>query len=213
MPNSKADRITDFHVDNEQRGRLLNALQYGDAAAERSNTYGNDLGPYLNYSCSRIQSSVEFVDADRPRLIELFITVVEYFGHQERIFRTVAQYLSDKEDSLRQIFDLEGIQNETSSANWRRQRINDVVSSIALWVMNEDFHSLFGNQSEQEVFFSRVKARRPGSKAWRRMSNSLNTTETLPSGQSPTLWGFCRSWSLGLMHPLLIHMKKSSRAA
>ncbi|KIW12299.1 hypothetical protein PV08_09576 [Exophiala spinifera] len=157
LPMMDANHGAEFHLDARLRERLLNALQYGDAAAERSNTDNNQLDPYLEYICTRLMRSSADGKPHLGNLVELFITAVEYFGHQERINHTVGKYLRTQEDHLRSIFSLDD-SDEFAKARWRRERINDVVSSIALWIMEEDFHERFENQSIRAVFFSRVKA-------------------------------------------------------
>jgi hypothetical protein len=151
----------EFHVPEIHRTRLLNALQYGQDNAELSNTDSTMLDAYMEYICTRLLRSSTDPIPVLTSLIDLFITVVEYFGKLNLVNHTVEQYLKKNDEALRRIFHVPASEDKTFLQIWRRRRVNDVVSSIALWTMNEDFHERFGNGSMRESFFRKVKAKPP----------------------------------------------------
>ena len=45
---------------------------------------------------------------------------------------------------------------------WRRYQVDDVVSCIALWVMDESLHEKFGNNAMRDKFFNSASAKAYG---------------------------------------------------
>jgi hypothetical protein len=104
---------------------------------------------YITYLCNRLLSGCEDKSVTLHSLIVHFAIVVEYFTATRRVKNTIEEFLTDKRAEIAEVFPAA----ETDKEDWRRSRLTDTVNAIALWLMIEDFGTLFHNQRVRKNFF------------------------------------------------------------
>jgi hypothetical protein len=104
---------------------------------------------YITYLCDRLLSGCEDKSVTLHSLIGLFAIVVEYFTATTRVKNTVEEFLNDKHAEIAEIF----LKGEVDQEDWRMSRLTDTVNCIALWLMIEDFGTLFYNGRVRKDFY------------------------------------------------------------
>jgi hypothetical protein len=104
---------------------------------------------YITYLCDRLLSGCEDKSVTLHSLIAHFALVVEYFTAAKRVKNTIEAFLTDKREEIAEVFPIA----EADEEDWHRSRLTDTVNAIALWLMIEDFGTLFANQRVRKNFF------------------------------------------------------------
>jgi hypothetical protein len=104
---------------------------------------------YITYLCDRLLSGCQDKSVTLHSLIGLFAIVVEYFTATTRVKNTIEEFLNDKHVQMSEIFP----KSEVDQEDWRRARLTDTVNCIALWLLIEDFGTLFYNGRVRKDFY------------------------------------------------------------
>jgi len=131
------------------RELLVKVLTSGSRNGAPSTRDYSMFDTYITYLCDRLLSGCEDKSVTLHSLIVHFAIVIEYFTATKRVKNTIEEFLADKREEIAETFPTAGMDEK----HWHRSRLTDTVNAIALWLMIEDFGTLFHNQRVRKNFF------------------------------------------------------------